>query len=87
MNKTELENLMNKYMPQIRKVLLKYMADKYINMKIKESNKFFVTANLPDLLMTNIEILHDFKLVTFNSSRNMCILIWIVNLAISNKVE
>ena len=30
MNKTELENLINKYMPQIRKVLLKYMADKYV---------------------------------------------------------
>ena len=63
------------------------MADKYINMKIKESNKIFVTANLPGLIMTNIEILHDFKLVTFNSSKNMCILIWIINLAIYEKVE
>ena len=44
-------------------------------MKIKESNGIFVTANLPDLMMTNIGFPHDFKLRTFNSSKYMCILI------------
>ena len=56
-------------------------------MKIKESNGIFVTANLPDLMMTNIGFPHDFKLRTFNSSKYMCILIWIMDLAIYEKLN